>query len=158
MRAQKIRGGKGTLKIELLYSDRPAGKFPVCQTFLTWEKLETGPPIWGVVTEWMKTFTRQIRPGRIGRKDPRKKRRPNPRVLQSPLDEYSVRLGHRGVLSKFAFLSRLFSTGLAIPVPHARSSFNIGTSLLTLYSRNSSTFIAVILKGPTYARECCLSV
>ena len=74
----KKSGEKGTLEIKLLYSDRPAGKLPVCQTFLAWEKLETGRPIWGVVTEWMKTFTRRIGPGGIGRKDPRKKRRPNP--------------------------------------------------------------------------------
>ena len=33
--SSKNQGGKGTLKIELLYSDRPVGKFPVCQPFLT---------------------------------------------------------------------------------------------------------------------------
>ena len=84
---------------------------------------DSGAPDWKhVPAEWRISWPKSGPVGWEGRVLGRKGHQTR-RVLQSPPDEYSVRLGHRWVLSKIAFLSRLFTKGLASTVPQARWCF-----------------------------------
>ena len=101
------------------------------------KKLKTGPPIWGVVTEWMKAFTRQIRPGRIGRKDPRKKRRPNPQCTSVTPGWIFSQLRSSVGTFKNCISEQALCYRTSYPRPSSQImfscttslSFNIGTSL-----------------------------
>ena len=80
----KKSGEKGTLEIILLYSDQPGGNIPFARPTSHEKSLKEWASGFG--GSWLKAcpgrmenFMTQIRPGRMGRKGPRKKRTPNPR-------------------------------------------------------------------------------